>query len=464
MDKNFGKDMTVGSIPKHLLMFALPMLAANLLQTGYSIINTIWVGNILGPDAVGAVAISFPIIFILIAVTAGITLATTILVSQYFGAKDYTMVKRVVNNSFSIATILGLLLTIIGILSSDSMLRLMNTPKEIFPLASSYLKITIYGFILIYFSALIVSVLRGIGDTVTPLKFMVLGVIINAILDPLLIIGIGPFPNLGLSGAAVASLIAQLIAFISALIYLNNKNSIVAVTPKNFNLDTKLTGLTFKIGFPSIIQQSLISLGVVFVTTFVNAFGSSAIAAFGAAGRLEQVAFMPAMSIGMACSALAGQNIGANKKERVHEVFKWGIILTTIITLTISSVLVVFPHILLSMFVQDPTVLEIGSTYLRIVASAYIFFAVMFVSNGIINGSGHTFVTMVFTLLSLWCIRVPLSAYLSHTKLGITGIWIAIAISFFVTMSISLIYYKSGKWKKAVIKHAVVENVEGDII
>lgn len=457
MDNKFGKDMTVGSVPRHLITFALPMLIINLLQTGYSIVNAIWVGNILGKDAVGAIGVSFPIVFILIAISTGVTLATTILVSQYYGAKNYDMVKKVVNNSFSIAILLGIVLTILGIMSSDYLLKIMNTPAEVFSMASSYLKITVGGFFLMYLGALIVSILRGIGDTVTPLKFFALGMIANAILDPVLIIGIGPFPKLGLNGAAYASVIAQVVGTLFALIYLNHKNHIVAVSPKSFTLDKQLSYLIFKIGLPSTVQQSLVSIGMAFITTFVNAFGTSAIAAFSAAGRLESVAFMPAMSLGMATSALTGQNIGANKHDRVHEIFKWGVITTSVITISISVILVAFPKLLLLMFVQDADVISIGSTYLRIIAPAYIFFAVMFVSNGIINGAGHTFITMVFTLLSLWLIRVPLSAYLSHTSLGITGIWIAIITSFAFTMIVSLMYYRSGKWKKAVIRNAIVE-------
>lgn len=458
MSDKFGKDLTVGSIPKHLLMFSLPMLIGNVLQTGYSIVDTIWVGWYVGRDAVGATAVSFPILFILIALAAGATIASSILVSQYYGAKDYRMVERVVNNSFAVALILGAVMTLIGLLASDPILRLMNTPQSVFELASGYLKINLSGFILMYFGFLITSILRGIGDTVTPLIFMAIGVALNAILDPLLIIGVGPFPELGLNGAAWASLTAQAIGFALAMVYLNRKSHFVAVNLKKLILDRHLTFLIVKIGFPSAVQQSLVSIGAAFITTFVNAFGAPAIAAFGAASRIDQVAFMPAMSLGMAVSSLTGQNLGANKPERVKEVFKWGNIMTSAITLFISLFAVGIPRILLSMFIQDPDVLDIGVTYLRIVGGSYILFAIMFVSNGIINGAGHTLTTMFFSLFSLWVIRVPLAALLSRTAMGITGIWISIVISFAVTTIISILYYMSGRWKKAVIRHGIRGN------
>lgn len=455
MSEKFGKDLTVGSIPRHLLTFSIPMLIGNLIQVGYGIVNTIWVGNIVGKDGVGATTVSFQIIFILMAVAAGATIATTIMVSQYYGAKDYNMVEKVVNNSFSVTLILGTVLTIVGIAVSDSILRLMNTPPEVFQIASNYLKITLAGFIPMYLGMLITSILRGIGDTMTPLAFMSIGIGLNAVLDPFLIIGIWPFPRLGLDGAAIASLIAQIVALIIGLVYLNRKGHMLAMDPKKFLLDKHITLMIFKIGFPSIIQQSLISIGSAVIITFVNAFGSAAIDAYGAATRIDNIAFMPAMSLSMAASALTGQNLGAQKPERVKDIFKWGIIMTSVITVAISLLAVSIPRLLLSMFglSGDVEVMNIGVAYLRIVGATYILFAIMFISNGIINGAGHTMITMFFSLFSIWIIRVSLAFVLSkYTKLGLTGIWIAIITSFAVVMTISLIYYFSGRWKKAVIK------------
>lgn len=460
MDGKFGKDLTVGSIPRHLLSFSAPMLIGNLIQTAYSLVNAVWVGNIVGANAMGAITISFQVMFIMIAIASGATMATTILVSQYYGAKDLKMVEKVVNNSFSITLILGVILTMTGLLTTNFILLLMDTPREIFSMASGYMKISFAGFTIMYFAFLIPSILRGIGDTVTPLIFQAIGIGINAILDPLLIIGVGPLPKLGLNGAAYASLIAQTLALSMALVYFNRKRHIVAINPKNFTLDKQLTFLTFKLGFPSIIQQSLVSIGSAFITAFVNAFGASAIAAYGAASRIDGVAFMPAMSLGMAASAITGQNLGAKKPERVKEIFKWGIIMTSAITLIISIFAVSIPRILLSMFTQDKIVLDIGATYLRIEGASYILFAVMFVSNGVINGAGHTFTTMLFSLVSLWVVRVPLSAILSRTQMGLTGIWTAIVISFGVVMTVSLVYYFSGRWKKEVIRPGMTQRDE----
>ena len=209
------------------------------------------------------------------------------------------------------------------------------------------------------------------------------------------------------------------------------------------------------------IQQSLVSIGSAFITTFVNGYGASAIAAFGAAGRIDGVAFMPAMTMSMSASALAGQNIGAQRLERVRKVFWWGVLMTSTITIAISLCAVLLRRPLLAFFVNDAQVLDIGASYLLIEGSSYILFAVMFISNGIINGSGHTMMTMIFSLVSLWIFRVPLSVVLTRTPLGITGIWISIVISYGVTMIVSLSYYFSGRWKKPVLRTGKAIVVQG---
>jgi putative MATE family efflux protein len=458
MEKRFGKDLTVGSIPRHLLVFSIPMLLGNLIQIGYGLINTIWVGHLVGEDAVGAAGVSFPVLFVLIGLVMGISMATTILVSQYYGAKDYGMVEQIVCNSFSLSLIIGAVLTIAGILLSDLILRLMKTPPQNFAMASSYLKISLAGFILFYLVFLINSILRGIGDTITPLIFMSIGIGLNAMLDPFFIGGFGPFPLHGLNGAAYATLVSQVIALGISTVYLNRKNHIVAFNPQRLILDKRITFLLLKIGLPAIVQQSLVSFGAIFITTFVNSFGSAATNAFGAVGRVDMVAFMPATSMSMAASALTGQNLGAGKPERVRDIFTWGVLMTSSTTIVISLVVVFFSKLILSMFGlgDDANVMDIGIAYLHIVGSCYLFFAIMFISNGVINGAGHTMITMTFSLMSLWLIRVPLAWLLSKTSLGIRGIWVAVSLSFAIIMIVSLTYYFSGRWKKSAIIRAAV--------
>jgi putative MATE family efflux protein len=458
MQKDLGKDLSTGSIPRHLLHLAVPMLLGNVLNIGYSVVNTIWVGNILGANAVAASAVTWPVFFILIAVAAGATIASTILVSQNFGAKNFEMVRSVVDTSLLLALILGLVLTAIGIIAGDGILRLMDTPAAVFPLASPYLKIGMLSFVVQYLLFLLAAILRGIGDTKTPLIFMVAGVVINAILDPLLIMGIPPFPKLGLNGAAWASVISSFCALAMGIVYLNKKSDLVRFRISHLSVNWGIIGKIYSIGFPSMIQQSLVSVSAAFITTFVNAFGASATAAFGAAGRIDSIAFMPIMSVMMSVTTLTGQNLGAGKPERVRLVFLWGIRMTLAITAVLVLAMVLVPKQMLAVFIKDKIVIDLGAMYLRIVGPSYLAMSFLFVSNGVINGAGKTLITLFFTFLSLWIIRVPCAAFLSHTSLGLNGVWIAIDIGIVVAAGVSLAYYFSGHWKrpgkKALIREA----------
>ncbi|NLH95793.1 MAG: MATE family efflux transporter [Clostridiaceae bacterium] len=452
MNGRYGVDLTTGSIPKHLVRFSIPMFIGNLLQTALGFTDAMWVGNMVGPNAVGAIQVSFPIQFLLIALSNGATLATTILVSQYYGAGDHEKVKKTVNNSFSVALIFGAILTVAGLLMCDTILAWMDTPPEIFSMASSYLKIIVSGFIITFLVNLITSILRGIGDSTTPLVFMAIAMVINIVLDPILIIGIGPFPTMGFNGSAAATVTSQVIGLVLALVYLNRKKHFVSIDFRHLKLNGPHVVKLFRIGFPSMLQQSLISISSVFITGMVNQFGPDATTAFGASGRIESIVFMPAMSIGLAASALTGQNLGAGNVKRVREVFKWGSIMTAGITLTLSAIILLFPRQLLSLFVRKQEILDIGAGYLGTLGFAYILFALMFVSNGVINGSGRTIITMSITVLSVWLVRLPLAAVLSSTDLGIKGIWLAVVIGFAVGLAASLCYYFTGRWKKGAFR------------
>jgi putative MATE family efflux protein len=450
---NLGKDLTKGSIPGHLLSLAVPMLIANLLNVSYSLVNAVWVGRFIGRDAMGAIAVSFPVVFIFVGVASGATMATTILVSQFYGGRNFKMVTKTVSTSFTLAFILSFISCIGGILFVDKMLIMLGTPESIFPLASSYLRISFLSFPFMFLSFMVTSILRGVGDTKTPLYFMAVGVLLNTILDPLFILGKGPFPEMGLNGAAWASLISSFAALSLGVAYLKHKGNVLVSGINKLRLDINIAKLICKIGFPSMIQQSAMALGIAAVTSFVNSFGAAAAAGFGAAGRVDSVAFLPAQSIGLAVSVIVGQNLGAGKMERVPVIFKCALLMTLSITLFFSIFFVAIPETLLLPFTTDLDVIAVGKSYLRIIGPATVFFAVMYVSNGVINGAGHTLTTLIFTLISVWGMRVPFAALLSGTSLGITGIWISYAIAFFVMMCVSLLWYRSGRWKKVVIKH-----------
>lgn len=442
-------DFTEGNISRHLLAFTLPMLAGNALQAMYNMVDSIWVGRYLGPAGLAAVSVSFPIIFALISLVMGLTMATTTIVSQYFGAKNEAMVKRTVNNSITLLFVAAVMITIIGIVFRYPILRLINTPEAIIADAASYLLVFMAGLIFMFLYNVLSAILRGLGDSRTPLLFLVYSTVINIILDPLMILGVGPFPRMGVAGAALATVIAQGVSAYLGIRYLNKVGHMLSFRFRDLNFDRDLTKLTLRIGLPAGIQQMVVSLGNLTISSFINSFGQTVVAAYGAAGRLDQFAFMPAMSLGVATSAFVGQNLGAGKEERVKETVRSSLLQVTLFTLPAVLLALFAPRALLSLFTNDQEVLRIGAGYLRIAAFSYFPFAWMFVYNGVLRGAGDTLPTMFFTIGSLWVVRVPLARYLSSLPgLGVRGIWWGIAISPIFGLVLSVGYYLTGRWKK----------------
>jgi len=269
-----------------------------------------------------------------------------------------------------------------------------------------------------------------------------------------LIFGWLGFPRLGLNGTVVANLISQLGTFVALAWHMRRKRHVAAPDWVRVHLDWPNTSLTLKIGVPSMAQQALVSLGMIFILGLVNRFGAHSAAAFGIAGRLDQLAFMPAMAIGMAVSTLAGQNIGAQRFDRVHQVFFWGLVVGCGITFLATLLALAIPEHLIQLFArnEDNDVVVIGAQYLRIIGLGYLLFAVMFVSNGVINGAGHTLATTLFTLMAFWAVRIPLATYLSVRLNDVRGVWYASLIGFVVGTIMSLTYYFSGRWRKSVRK------------
>ncbi|MGB9812142.1 MAG: MATE family efflux transporter [Thermovenabulum sp.] len=456
----FAYDFTQGSILKHLIKFSIPLFLGNILQTLYNTVDSIWVGKFLGPNALAAVSVSFPIIFLLISLVMGITMATTVLVGQYKGAKNIDMVKKTINTSMYLLTISAVIISIVGIIFHKPILNIMNTPKEIMESASGYLNIILAGLIFTFAYNAVSAILRGLGDSRTPLIFLFYTTVINIILDPIFIFGIGPIPKMGINGAALATVIAQAISFFLAVNYLNKNNHLLSIKLNELGYDKDITVKIIKIGLPSGIQQTVVSLGMTAMMSIVNSFGPNIVAAWGAASKIDSFAFLPAMSVGLATSSISAQNIGAGKYERVSELLKWAGILSLIISGSITILIYAIPKILLSMFTNDINVLVAGTNILKILGFSYIPFGFMWVVNGIIRGAGATFIPMLISIVSLWVIRIPLAYFLSfHTLLNSNGIWLAMSISSIISTLLSYAYYLSGKWKRSVAVHGLNKGV-----
>jgi len=451
-ERQAGRDLTVGSVPRHLVAFSLPMLGGNLLQTAYSLINAFWVGQFLGTTALAAITVSLPAVFVLIALAAGLTLATNILVAQYYGAHDWPQLKRVVQTSIALVGASSCAFLAVGLIIAPRLLTAINTPPPVLPLAIGYLRIFLWTLPFSFGIFLIGSMLRGIGDSKTPVYFQTISVILNAILDPVLMFGWVGFPRLGLNGTATATIISQVVAVIGLVIFVARKRRLVTPDWRRVRIDRAIAWLLVKIGFPAMIQQSVVSISMVVIVSFVSRFGETADAAFGAALRIDQISFLPALTIGMAVSSLAGQNIGARRYARVGEVFWWALLVSGGISGVISVAVISFPQVALRAFVKQPEVIAIGSGYLRIVGVTYVLYAFLFAANGVINGAGYTSWTTLISVLGLLGVRLPLAAILPQRMHDVRGIWWAMLIGVGASMVLSLAYYFSGRWKKPIIR------------
>lgn len=448
-----GRDLTTGSIPRHLIFFSLPMLAGNFIQTAYSLVNAIWVGKGLGKTELGAVTVSFPVTFILMAIAIGLTMGAGILAAQFVGARDTERFHRLVQTATLLLGTISLAVLGLGEAFAPGILRLMDTPPDILPLAVPYLRIVLLTVPFTFGIFLVGSLLRAVGDSKTPLYFQSGGLILTAVLDPVLMFGWLGGPRLGLNGTAVANVFTQGVSLLALCGYLQMRKDVTAPDWRNLRPDGPMLRLILKIGLPSVAQHALVSSAFLFVTRFVNAYGASATAAFGAAIRIDQLAVLPALTLGAAVSTMTGQNIGAGRVERVREIFWWGILICGGITLAVSAVALAFPRTMMRMFLDDPEAIRIGMTYLRTMGGCYLCFAVMFTSNGVINGAGYTLVTTGVSLVSLWLARVPLAAWFSHHFQRVEAIWYAFAIGLVVGMIVSVCYYASGRWKRPLVRH-----------
>jgi len=440
------RDLTEGKPGKLILQFATPMLIGNVFQQLYNVTDSIIVGRFLGKEALAAVGASFPLIFMLISFVIGIATGSTIVIAQYFGARDMKMVKRSIETMYIFLFFASIIMTVVGIMLSGPIFRLIRLPEDVIPQAVTYFNVYLTGTVFFFGFNGISSVLRGLGDSKTPLYFLVISTVMNIILVWLFVAVF----KWGVAGSAWATVIAQAGAFFTGVIYLNRTHEVVKLNSFKLVFDRAIFRKSLMIGLPTGLQQTFVSLGMLAVTRIVNGFGTDVIAAYSAAGRLDSLAGMPAMNFGAALSTFVGQNMGANKPDRVKQGLKSTFMMSGALALLTSLVVIIFRHQLMHLFTDDVAVIAIGAEYLVIVSSFYIFFSTMFVIGGVMRGAGDTLIPMFITLFALWAIRIP-AAWIMSRYFGVDGIWWSIPVAWFIGMSLSYLYYLKGNWKTKVL-------------
>ncbi len=444
------RDLSVGKESKLIFQFATPMLLGNMFQQLYNVVDSIIVGQYIGKEALAAVGSSFPIIFTLISFIIGIAIGSTVIISQYFGAKDFDKVKRAIDTLYIFIFFASLFVSFLGIYFSSDIFHLIGLPEDIIPQADSYLKIYLSGLVLFFGFNATSAILRGLGDSRTPLYFMIVATIMNIGLDFLFVVGF----DWGIEGAAYATIAAQGGAFITAIIYLNRTHEIINLSWRKMVFDRQLFKANIRIGIPIGLQQSFVALSMMVMYWLVNPFGTNSVAAYSVVFRIDSFAAMPAMNFAAALSTFVGQNLGANKPERVRTGLISTAVMTSIFAFTITAIALLLAEPLMRLFTNDAEVIAIGMDYLYIVSPFYVVFTVMFTIGGVMRGAGDTMIPMLITFIALWVVRIPLCYYLS-IDMGIIGIWWGIPMAWFTGALLSFIYYLTGKWKsKSLVKHA----------
>jgi putative MATE family efflux protein len=372
------RNLTEGNILRNILIYTWPVVLGDMLQSLYSTIDAVWVGHLIGPNALAAVSASTPIMFFLLSLIIGVAIATVIMVGQAYGMGDMDYLSQVIDNSFLTIIFLCVVFSAIGVVFAGPVLKLLNTPVELRHDATIFLTIIFAGIIFMFAQNWFSGLLRGMGDSFTPLILLAITVVINVILAPLLIAGIGPFPRLGIAGSALATVISEFITAIISFVYLARKNVMFNILKWKFRLNFNIIKKMFQIGIPVSLQMVIVSLSAVIVISLVNLFGPAVIAAYGIGLRIDQFSFLPAMSLGATASAFTAQAFGAKRTDLLPEILKWSCALSLCFAVFFFIIVNMFPAQISGIFTKDAAVGIHLSGYIRIVSFTYFAFAMVF--------------------------------------------------------------------------------------
>ena len=435
-------------IIRPLLKLAAPIMLGNLFQAAYQLTDAFWVGR-LGEKAVAAVAISFPVIFFIISLGIGFSIAGATLTAQYFGAKNEKMVGHSTAQTLLIVVITASVLSVVGYLMTNTILGWLQVDASIIDNAASYLRISFIGMLFNFSFFMFQAIMRSINRAKFPVYIVIGTVLLNFFLDPLFMFGSGLIPALGITGTAIATLITQSIAAIIGITSLFVGKQGIKIHWRDFKPDFPFLLKTARIGLPASLQQSARSLSLAVMTGLISSFGTLAVAAYGVSSNILQLSLMICFGLAGANAALVGQKLGANNKEEATNIAKTSIKLIFVALALIGSLVYIFAPFLIKFFVpNDANVIKEGARLLRFLAPTFSFIGIQIVVGGTLQAAGATTKAMIMTIASQWFIQIPLAFLLAKFfGLGITGIWLTFPLTNFVMAIVYLIVFFRGKWK-----------------
>jgi len=433
-------------------MFALsgPIVLANVLQTVYQLTDTFWLGRV-GPEAVAAVSLAFPIFFLLISFGSGLAVAGAILVAQQFGAGDRRAVEHLSGQTLTAVGFISATLTVGGYLLAAPLVRLFGPEADVAASATTYLQITFLGIFFQFLFLVFQSLLRSIGDVRTPLLIVLLTVLLNFVLDPLFIMGYGPVPAMGVGGAALATVGTQAIAGIVATVMMFRGRSGIVMRLSSLRPDFGAIGSIVRLGLPASIEQSTRAAGVAILTMLVTGFGTETLAVYGIGTRILMFVIIPAFGFSMATSTLVGHAVGAGMLQRANDIARRGALIAFLSLGAVALPVFLFARPLTEIFLPDaPGVAAEGAVFVRILALGFAFAGVQQVLAGAFRGAGDTLAAMMLAVLALWVLRFPLAFVLStRTGLAELGLWWSFPISDALSAGIAWLWFLGGRWLQA---------------
>ena len=447
-------DLTQGPIGRTLLMFALPTLGSNILQSLNGSINSIWVGRFLGEGALAATSNANIIMFLTFGAVFGFGMAATILIGQSIGRRDIEAARRAFGSAVGMVVGGAILISALGWIFAPEILRLLATPGEAQVLARDYLRVIFLGLPLSMLGVLIQMSLRGTGDAITPLWFMVLSVIIDSSMNPVLIRGLGPFPEMGIAGSATATLLANAVSALGLIAYVYARDLPIRLSGHELRYlipERALVRTIVAKGLPIGAQMLVMSTAGLTMVGLVNRLGVDTAAAYAVSQQLWTYIQMPAMAIGAAVSAMAAQNIGAGRLDRVGEITRSGIVMNTVITLAVIVLIILFDRPVMALFVGGDSPAIPIARHIQLIASwTFVLFGATMVLFSTVRANGATVPPLIILFVALYPVRIGI-ALGGRPLIGTDALWWAFPIGSAVSLALAIAYYRYGKWRTQLL-------------
>lgn len=446
-NRSLTTDLTVGKVFPLMIRFSIPFMLSNGLQILYSLIDMLIVGQFVGSVGLSAVSIASQIVMLMTTICMGLATGGQIYISQLMGAKENDKIRRAIGTLFTSLLVVAALMTIIAIVFKRLFIGWLDTPAESFESAVTYLLICGGGIVFTYGYNAVSAVLRGMGDSTRPMIFVLIAALVNLILDLLFV---GPL-QMGVAGAAWATIIGQAVSFIVSIIYLQKQKAAYFFDFKlsSFSIDKKALKILTKLGLPLAVSMSAVTFSLLIVNGFINGYGLAASAVYGVGSKVMQLPDILTRSLGGGQSVMVGQNIGAGNTKRVSETVRACIILSSIVYALSAILLLTLPEQMFALFTSDPEVIGMAFLFISRMVFAFPGFIIMMPSMGVIQGVGHTNLSLVLALLDGFVIRIGLCYLLGNVLgYGLAGFFLGYSLAAYGTAIPSFIYYISGRWKK----------------